>query len=346
MVNFKTLVEGAVSIPGQDESLLRLIERGNLLPIISGEALEDMIVGSHTDLVDRYAQVIDYPLQDRSELHRMAKFRSLDKKCKDQELKTEYLEVVAKHLIEVANKDMDIPEEAINDAATAAASVSDFVERLNLPTLGKERSNPLMILANLPLPVFITTTPYTFIEQLLRNAGKEPETEFCRWHSGLDSIASTLSSGTGNSHFQPTKQKPLVYHLYGLDKYEDSLMLTEDDYLDFLMAVSQGRGKDQDPIHSEVKGALQSKALLLMGFSLSSWSFRVMYRGLIKPMPVASLYQRYCCLQLVPNSDEKRYFESYLRQEAHFDKVYWKSLDAFCREDLASGASRTSVPAG
>jgi hypothetical protein len=121
-------------------------------------------------------------------------------------------------------------------------------------------------------------------------------------------------------------------------------VLTEDDYLDFLMAVAQGRGKDLDPIHSEVKSALQSKALLLMGFSLSSWSFRVMYRGLIKPMPGASLYQRYCCLQLVPNLDEKRYYESYLTQEANFDRVFWKDIEVFCREDLADAIGQAAGP--
>ena len=109
-------------------------------------------------------------------------------------------------------------------------------------------------------------------------------------------------------------------------------MLTEDDYLDFLMAVSQDRGKDVDPVHSTEKSALQSKALLLMGFSLPSWPFRTLYRGLIKPMPPESPYQRFCCLQVAADKGETSFYENYLRKEARFDQVYWKDIEAFCRE--------------
>ncbi len=335
MVNIRTSGGQAQTPPGQDQSLVQLIERGSLLPIISGDALEDMVLKGHDALVDRYAQEIGYPLEDRSELHKMAKYQSLIKGYKDHALKVEYLDVVATHLFELAEK-VGTPSKAITEARNQAATlkVSDFAKLLGFPRLGEGATNPLEILANLPLPIFVTTTPYTFIEEALRNAEKMPETEFCRWHSGLDSIASIFAPGGNAAVYQPTDKRPLVYHLYGLDKYEDSLVLTEDDYLDFLMAVSQGRGKNVDPVHPVVKDALHSKALLLMGFSLSSWSFRALYRGLIRPMPETKLYERYCCLQLVPNEDERLYYESYLRQEAHFDKVYWKEIEAFCREEL------------
>ncbi len=116
----------------------------------------------------------------------------------------------------------------------------------------------------------------------------------------------------------------------------DSLILTEDDHLDFLMAVSQGRGKDQgvDPVHDVVKGALQSSALLLLGFSLATWAFRALYRGLIKPMPTATLYERFCCVQLAPSEQEKLYLEDYLRKDARFDRVYWEKMESFCQREL------------
>jgi hypothetical protein len=335
MVTVKRSVEQEQTCLGQDQSLVQLISSGNLLPIISGEALEDIVMMGHDALVDRYAKAIGYPLQDRGELHKMAKYRSLNKGYKDQILKTEYLDIVATYLSELAESS-GTPRNKIDEAITQAAGlkVSDFARLLGFPRLGGGGTNPLEILANLPLPIFITTTPYTFIEEALRNAQKTPETEFCRWHSGLDNIASVFASFGNAPDYQPTDKRPLVYHLYGLDQYEDSLVLTEDDYLDFLMAVSQGRGKDVDPVHSVVKFALESKALLLMGFSLSSWSFRALYRGLIKPMPGVCRYPGYCCLQLVPSEHEKRYYESYLHQQERFDKVYWKDIETFCRENL------------
>ena len=34
--------------------------------------------------------------------------------------------------------------------------------------------------------------------------------------------------------WEPSIERPLVYHLYGLDKYPESMALTEDDFLDLL----------------------------------------------------------------------------------------------------------------
>ena len=111
-------------------------------------------------------------------------------------------------------------------------------------------------------------------------------------------------------------------------------MLTEDDYLDYLMASAQGRGKDRgvDPVDGVVKAALQTSALLLLGFSLSSWAFRTLYRVLIRPMP-KKVYER-CYVQLAPGEQEKLYLERYLRQEAHFGQVFWEPIDVFCRREL------------
>ena len=82
-----------------------------------------------------------------------------------------------------------------------------------------------------------------------------------------------------------------------------------------------------------VKAALQTSALLLLGFSLSSWAFRTLYRVLIRPMPEKKLYER-CYVQLAPSEQEKLYLERYLRQEAHFDQVFWEPIDLFCRREL------------
>ena len=59
-------------------------------------------------------------------------------------------------------------------------------------------------------------------------------------------------------------------------------MLTEDDYLEFLVDVNLGRGDDKrDSVPAQVRKALSSD-LLVLGFSLNSWAFRALYTGLIK----------------------------------------------------------------
>ncbi len=316
-----------------EPNLASQIERGGLLPIVSAEALDDLVLDGRAALVEHYAATIDFPLPDRTRLHTLAKYRSLAKKLKDTALKEEFLDAVATHLVEVATK-RGVPLQEVEEVKAQAGGlkVSDFARRLGFPRFGQGAANPLEVLANLPLPVYLTTSPYSFIEAALTNAGKQPRSDLCRWHPGLDGIPSVLAPGAGGG-YNPSDKEPLVYHLFGMDSYEDSLVLTEDDYLDFLMAVSQGQGKDFDPIHPQVKSALHSKALLLLGFSLPTWPFRVLYRGLIKPMP-GDVYQRYCCLQVLPIKEEQGYYERYLRQEARVDKVYWMDIERFFRDEL------------
>jgi hypothetical protein len=355
MVNIRTAPGAGSDIRDEDHSLAQLVQQGKLLPVISGEALEDLAFGrgAHAEIVSAYAAHISYPMGDRNELSKLVKYQGLYQEWKDRRLKEDYLDAIAGYLYQREKvRHGDAETEQMQEAAAEASglTVSKFAGRLGYPSLEQGRDDPLLILAELKLPIYLTTSPYTFMETALQRAGRKPRTEFCRWHPGLDNVPSGLLSAgqregdmrcdhnEPGAPYLPCSHKPLVYHLFGVDEYPDSLVLTEDDHLDFLMTVSQGRGKNRgvDPLHDIVKGALQSSALLLLGFSLPAWAFRSLYRGLIKPAPEAKLYERYCCLQLEPNEEQKRYLEDYLRKDAHFDEIYWQEVEAFCRRELRS----------
>lgn len=368
MVNIKSNV--AAGTQAQSYSLSELIRQGSLVPMISGEVLNDLVLGGNSAIVAAYAKEVGYPLADSNAVHKIAKYQSLTHGWKDQKLKQDYLDQVAGYVLEMARGNGTSPDEIEEVLAEAEGlTTSTFARRLHFPPLSKDPDDPLQILSNLRLPVYVTTSPFTFIEMALQNSGKYPRSEMCRWHTGLDSVPSVFNNAGWSDNepecehnkrdgvYNPCAHKPLVFHLYGVDEYPDSLVLTEDDYLKLLMAVSQGRGKDQgvDPVHSVVKSKLISSALLLVGFSLASWSFRGLYWGLIntdtvpqtttKTTTTTTTYQRYCCLQLVPSVQEKQYLESYLRQAASFDEVYWEDdVPGFIRRVLkpALGKRMTS----
>ena len=119
MVNIKTTGGPATSARGQDQSLAQLVQGGSLLPVISGEALEDLVLGGHDLLVGSYADHIGYPLGDRSELHKMVKYRSLTTNWKDRQVKQDYLDMVGNCVYALAGS-QSVPADQIEERIPAA----------------------------------------------------------------------------------------------------------------------------------------------------------------------------------------------------------------------------------
>ena len=301
------------------------IRAGRVVPVISDEACFDLALRGYGAFLAQYAAYAGYPLLDKENLVKVAKFFQLKGTLNDEALKADYLNYVKNHIYYLAQADqVDADTLAEAEAQVDEMAVSAFAGLLGYPRLDGGRNEPLLVLANLPIKIYLTTSPYTFIEEALQRAGKAPRTEICRWRRELDTIDSVI-----DDTYKPSAHEPLVYHLHGLDRYADSLVLTEDDYLEFLVNVAQGQGNDAvDRIHALIRKAL-SDDLIILGFSLNSWAFRVLYAGLIKPNSKQE-DRGICCLQLNPSPDETRYLEDYLRREAKFD-VFWGSLQEYAQ---------------
>jgi hypothetical protein len=181
---------------------------------------------------------------------------------------------------------------------------------------------PLM-LAALPLPIFVTTSYHDFLEVALRErAGKRPHTEICVWNDSLRAIPSVFEH---NPDYQPTPEEPLVYHLHGFDAYPESLVLTEDDYLDFLAYIA----KDPRAIHPRVRQALTDSSLVMIGYHPQEWDFRVIFRGLVATRP-PGMWKTSIAIQLEHEPLIQQYIQRYLRQ-ARFD-VEWTEAGEFIAE--------------
>ncbi len=301
------------------------IRAGRVVPVISDEACFDLALHGHGAFLAQYAAYAGYPLIDKENLVKVAKFFQLQGTLNDEALKADYLNYVKNHIYHLAGSAGATADRlAEAEAQVDELTVSAFANLLDYPRLDGGRTDPLLVLANLPIKIYLTTSPYTFIEEALQRAGKQPRTEICRWRRELDTIDSVIDGA-----YKPSAHAPLVYHLHGLDRYADSLVLTEDDYLEFLVNVAQGQGNDAiDRIHALIRKAL-SDDLIILGFSLNSWAFRVLYAGLIKPNSKQE-DRGICCLQLNPSPEETRYLEDYMRREAKFD-VFWGSLQEYAQ---------------
>jgi len=135
----------------------------------------------------------------------------------------------------------------------------------------EDPEDPYYILARLPFPLYLTTNYDSFLYQALAQIkDKKPRQEFCRWQDELRE---------GPSAFSPPYERhpatPLVFHIYGHAGQPDSLVLTEDDYLDFLETFSRDASVIPAPI-----GATKNTALLFLGYRLRDLDFRVLLRFL------------------------------------------------------------------
>ncbi len=291
------------------------IRAGKVVPLVSNIISNDLAVGNHTELVKAYAEHTGYPWKTPDDLSQLLQFKSVTDKgvAKSWDLAVHYLNFVKNQLFDRA--------EAEGVAEDTLAEVEDnfddlnfaqFIERLGYPSLDDGAANPLLLLADFPLPIYLTTSYHNFLEAALHRAGKAPHTEICRWHQGLEGIPSVFAGD-----YEPSKEEPLVYHLHGFDEYPESLVLTEDNYLEFLVAISEYRGKGDDRIASRVRQAMADSALLLLGYNLRSWDFRTLFWGLIKPRPRS---QPGVFIQLQPGGDDENYLEQYLGK-AEFEVV-------------------------
>ncbi len=319
-------------------SLKESIQSGRAVPIIGDEVLFDLILDSYASFVACYGEAVSYPLDDRNNLPRVARYRKLAEQKKrmiegesnpftDDELRAEYLRYI-QTLIHKRAEAEALDEDILTDARDQyeqGVSVTEFAKNLGYPDFDAVSHSPLQVLADQNFRIILTTSPFMFIEQALERVGKQPVTVMCSWRTELDDVPEA-SIPPGH---QLNKNTPLVYHLFGLDKYADSVVLTEDDYLDFLVNVSGNRGDNsRDRLHGLARQALHSD-LIVLGYSLNSWAFRALYAGLIKHNQREN--RGVCCVQVLPNEDERNYLNDYLQHEAKFE-VFWGKVEEYTDE--------------
>lgn len=320
---------GETTAGSWQNTLIDRMRIGKVTPVISNVIGDDLVLGGHERLVQRYAEDARYPSAPLS-FASVAQFRSItDEEIADAlALREQYIDFAKNRLFDLAESDqvsgatlLEVQEQ-FDDL-----KFLKFCDQLGYPRFDN-LDNPLLLLADLSCPIYVTTCYHHFIEAALTRAGKKPRTDFCRWHRDLERYPTVFVDG-----YDPTDPKyrhePLVYHLHGSSVYPDSLVLTEDDHLQFMVAACEGFGSSskKDPVHTEVRQAM-NESLLVLGYSLSSWDFRSLFWGLIQKRSRKLLSA--VTIQLTPSDLEKLYLQKYM---GNFEfKVHWGDVQGFVKE--------------
>jgi hypothetical protein len=189
------------------------------------------------------------------------------------------------------------------------------------------------VVADLDLPVYITTNYDDFmLKALQRNSRKKPAQVVCQWHN-----ASGGRPVRENILEPPTESEPIVFHLHGTFVEHNSMVLTEDDYLDFLIALTE----EPALIPEQVKAAFSNSALLFLGYSLDDLNFKVLFRRMARYMR-GTRDTRHVSVQLRPAAEEPtaKEIELFERQREYFERkydlqdvnVYWGTCEDFGAE--------------
>jgi hypothetical protein len=217
--------------------LLGRIANGNCVPLLGGAMHRPGSIKPGCELAQKWASDFGYPLDDKNDLARVARFVAI-----------EYDDLFPKQ--EIAKQ-------------IKRAVAPDF-------------SNPLephRVLADLELKAYMTTNYDDFMFQALEYCKKEPKWDFYRWHSGLRNTPSIFDA----EDLRINAANPLVYYFHGHANDLQSMVVTEDDYLDYLANL----GEDSRMlIPPQLQGALTQSSLLFLGYRVYDWDFRVLFRSL------------------------------------------------------------------
>jgi SIR2-like domain len=179
------------------------------------------------------------------------------------------------------------------------------------------------------LPLYLTTNYDGFMTKALEIAGASPSREACRWAGdGADDVPMLFDSAQG---FDPTPEAPVVYHLHGHLDDLDSLVLTEDDYLDFLVSIS----RRPELIPPRIHEALAGSSLLFIGYQLADWDFRVLFRWIVEAIDRSDRYLN-LTVQIPREGDPARVDAIHRYLDDYFDEMkvqtYWGSAREFAAE--------------
>lgn len=197
-------------------------------------------------------------------------------------------------------------------------------------------------IARLPVTTYVTTNRDNLLFDSLVAEGRRPEIVICRWKplaTGPDTselYAWPASVFDRQPDFKPSIERPLIYHVFGNLSHPHTMVLTEDDYFDFLVGFSRNQSSPRTSMPAHVRMVLATHGLMFLGFQFDDWEFRALFRGVLPREGIEAGADRLnVAVQLdpddrfVPSADAARaYMQTYFSQHRMIH-VYFARFDEF-----------------
>jgi hypothetical protein len=144
----------------------------------------------------------------------------------------------------------------------------------------REPSPMLRALARLDFPLVITTNYDGLFERALRDVGKTPRVSV---YKPDDEPTTDFEDESADS--------PIVYKLHGDIAHRESLVVTDEDYIQFVLRMSDK--EPYDPIPLSLKHFLKRWTTLFIGYSLLDYNLRLLFKTLRWRIDPAKIPQTY-----------------------------------------------------
>jgi len=297
-------------------NLLDCIGSDNFVPLL-GPGLCRGLLPSQAEIAGRWADSYDgFPLDGRTDLPAVAQFVEIKEGRSFPQSKLPSLlaaELLERERVQERGRFKNLPPSAI---------INELAER----HFDGDEDEPHRILAGLPLSLYVTTNWDGFMASALRWHRRKTTVEYCRWRD------ERIDFPPGYEELRSSPQAPLVFQMYGSDTDSTSLVLTEDDHLDFLRAITAVPQRLPDPLKSKLTTAM----LLFLGYDLRRLDCRLLLRGVVAHLKDLRR-DRIALLQVDPEENDpprvgelKKYMEGCCK-DAQID-VFWGSVRDFLRE--------------
>lgn len=294
-------------------SICHQVNKGKFIPILGPELGEDLFGGTR-ELARELAEKHAFPLaeHDRTDLAKVSQFISTSQSRRFAQ------EIVADQFQARLSERLSLK--------------SDKLVELAAKKFQAQEDNPYRILSDLPAAVYLNASHDELPYQSLKAAKKEPESLVCSWRGkGVPKKPKPINA-------EPVPQTPWVYQVFGVFGKPDTLVLTEDDFFDYMIETSRSK-----LLLPSLTGRLMESSLIFLGFRLTDWRFRVLFRMIVTQEGSEAMKDlSHVGVQVNPDENSladvertMKYMESYFQEakgEAPSISIYWGSATDFLKE--------------
>ncbi|MGO1068804.1 CHAT domain-containing protein [Lysobacter sp. CA199] len=311
------------------EAVVSNVANQKCVPVL-GPGLVEPVIGPSREIARAWAERYEFPLapNQRDDLAQVAQHLAY------QNGPSFVVDAMRSYVVGYLRRNYShvLPPELMA-APVKQGMVDSMVSHIGKDLRDSDPGEVHTLLAQLPLPIYVNANRDNLLYDALVEEGKKPRILLCAWRSSGDQ---SIEYGPQlDASYTPSETEPLILHVFGNYQYPESLVITEDDYFEFLMGVTRNETRGMNGIPRAVTAAIASSGLLLLGFRVEDWDFRTVLGSILRqPGRVLQWRRTSVAIQMTPSDEHAvpermfKYLRRYFHDQSNIN-LFWSSPQEF-----------------